>query len=103
MTVLNIKTFFVISVLVLSISMMGQNSAFATDLIGDVPNLSISMPDNSIIMTPTVYVSGTATDNLQISSLTWSMDNGSISVIPGIIPGMSIMWSFIIPDLSNGL
>jgi hypothetical protein len=53
------------------ISIMGNTlSAFGSDLVANVTNLSISIPDNSIIMTPTVSVSGTVTGNLSISSMT---------------------------------
>ncbi|WP_165776442.1 chitobiase/beta-hexosaminidase C-terminal domain-containing protein [Candidatus Nitrosotalea bavarica] len=94
----------VLPVLVVMISfIINTHLIFASDLVGDTPNLSISMSNNAIIMTPTVSVSGTATDNLQISSLTWNVDNGNVMTIPGTIPGNSISWSLGIPDLSNGL
>ena len=89
---------------VVLISFIGHvDFSFASNLVGGAPNLSISMADNSIIMTPTVSVSGTATDNLQISSMTWNVDNSNVLPIPGIIPGTSITWSFDISHLSNGL
>ncbi|WP_101477158.1 chitobiase/beta-hexosaminidase C-terminal domain-containing protein [Candidatus Nitrosotalea bavarica] len=75
----------------------------ASDLVSDTPNLTISMSDNSIIMAPTVSVSGTAVDDLQISSLTWNVDGGNILTIPGTISGNTISWSLSMPDLSNGL
>ena len=77
--------------------------SFASNLVGDAPNLSISIPDNSIIMTPTVSVSGTVTSNLEISSMTWNVDNGNVNPIPGFIRGTSVTWSFDISHLSNGL
>jgi hypothetical protein len=99
-----IKKVLVLPVLVVMISfIINTHLVFASDLVGDTPNLSISMSNNAIIMTPTVSVSGTATDNLKISSLTWNVDNGNVLTIPGTIPGNSISWSLGIPDLSNGL
>ncbi|TRZ78961.1 MAG: hypothetical protein D4R90_04965 [Nitrosopumilales archaeon] len=90
---------------IILISFIGHvDFSFASNLVGDAPNLSISsMSDNSIIMTPTVPVSGTATDNLQISSITWNVDNSGVLPISGIIPGNSIAWSFDISHLSNGI
>ncbi len=89
---------------VVLISFIGHvDFSFASNLVGDAPNLSVSMSDNSIIMTPTVSVSGTAADNLQISSMTWNVDNSNVLPITGIVPGTSIAWSFDISHLSNGL
>ncbi|MFZ0184578.1 MAG: chitobiase/beta-hexosaminidase C-terminal domain-containing protein [Nitrosotalea sp.] len=79
------------------------NLVFASDLTGGTPTLSISLSNNAIVMTPTVSVSGTAADALQISSLTWNVDNGNVLAIPGTIQGNTISWSLSIPDLSNGL
>ena len=75
----------------------------ATISASDIPNLTVSLSDNSIIMTPTVSVSGTATDSLQILSLTWAVDGGNVQIISGTIPGNLVSWSLSIPNLSNGL
>ena len=88
----------------LLVSFLGHTGfSFASNMVEDAPNLSISIPDNSIIMTPTVPVSGTVTGNLQISSMTWNVDNGNVNPIPGFVPSTSIAWSFDISHLSNGL
>ncbi|MDE1813381.1 MAG: HYR domain-containing protein [Thaumarchaeota archaeon] len=67
------------------------------------PTLSISSPaNNAIVNTATVPVSGTASDIVSVSKISWKVDTGAVSTISGITPGSNVNWSFTTNTLSLG-
>ena len=56
-----------------------------------------SPPNNDIVNTATVTVFGTASDNVQVSKVTWKVDNGPVSTATG-----TTVWSFTTGTLSTG-
>ena len=69
----------------------------ATALDDTPPTLSIVSPSNNTSTTPTVQVSGTASDNLSVQSVTWKLDDGTVRTANG-----TANWSFIIDSLPIG-
>jgi hypothetical protein len=68
------------------------------------PTLSITSPaNNAIVNTATVKVSGTASDVVSISKISWKVDTGTISTVSGITPGPNVNWSFTTSSLSLGI
>ena len=67
------------------------------------PTLSISSPaNNAIVNTATIPVSGTASDIVSVSSVSWKVDTGAVSTVPGITPGPNVNWSFTTNTMSLG-
>ena len=67
------------------------------------PTISIQAPqNNAIIKTPTITISGNATDIVSISKISWKVDNGPVSTVSGITPGPTVNWSFTTGTLSLG-
>ncbi|MGI0060995.1 MAG: beta strand repeat-containing protein [Nitrosotalea sp.] len=63
------------------------------------PTLTIQSPtNNAIVNTATVPVSGISSDNVQVSSVTWKVDSGTVSTASG-----TTNWSFTTNTLSTGL
>ena len=63
------------------------------------PTLTIQLPaNNAIVNTATVPVSGISSDNVQVSSITWKVDSGTVSTASG-----TTSWSFTTNTLSTGL
>lgn len=66
------------------------------------PTVSISSPaDNSIDTTATVQVSGTASDIVSVSNVSWKVDSGAVYDVP-VSQGPSVSWSFATASLSPG-
>lgn len=67
------------------------------------PELSIASPNNNaIINTATVQVSGTASDVVSVSAISWKVDSGAVLVVSGVTPGPNVVWSFTTGTLSLG-
>ena len=67
------------------------------------PTISIQLPQNNAdVNTPTITVSGNASDIVSISSVSWKVDNGPVSTVSGITPGPTVNWSFTTGTLSLG-
>ena len=67
------------------------------------PTISITSPaDNVIVKTPSVKVSGNATDIVAVSSISWKVDSGTVSIVSGITPAPSVAWSFATGALTLG-
>ncbi len=67
------------------------------------PTISISSPiNNAVVSTATVPVSGTASDVVSVSSISWKVDAGMVSTISGITAGPNVNWSFDTSTLSPG-
>ncbi|HJU14777.1 MAG TPA: HYR domain-containing protein [Candidatus Nitrosotalea sp.] len=67
------------------------------------PTISIASPaNNAIVNTATVPVSGTASDIVSVSSISWKVDSGDVSTVSGITPGPNVNWSFDASALSTG-
>jgi type VI secretion system Hcp family effector len=63
------------------------------------PTLAISSPaDHTIILTPTLTVSGTASDDTSVTSVTYKVDSGTESTASG-----TTSWTFTTPSLSLGV
>ncbi len=67
------------------------------------PTISITSPaQNAIVSSATVVVSGTASDIVSVSNVSWKVDSGTVSAVSGITPGTNIMWSFATSNLAPG-
>jgi hypothetical protein len=67
------------------------------------PTLSIISPaNNAIVSTATVSASGTASDIVSVSQISWKLDKGAVSQVSGISPGPNVNWSFTTGTLSPG-
>ena len=67
------------------------------------PKIAIQSPQNSaLVSTPTITVSGNASDIVSISLISWKVDNGPVSTVSGITPGPDVNWSFATGTLSLG-
>jgi Bacterial Ig domain/Putative Ig domain/Immunoglobulin domain/Immunoglobulin I-set domain len=75
------------------------SSNFSINVVNPVPSVSISSPANGATVSGTVYVSGTASDTVSISSVQLSVDNGAYSNASG-----TTSWSYSLntASLSNG-
>src|SRR5579875_1957650 len=80
------------------------SGTFDVDVQNKIPPLvSISSPhDTAIVSTATVPVSGTASDIVSVSKISWKVDSGIPYTISGITPGPSVGWSFDTNALSPG-
>lgn len=67
------------------------------------PTLSISSPvNNALVNTATVSISGTASDIVSVSKISWKVDTGAISTVSGITPGPNVSWSIATNNLLIG-
>lgn len=68
------------------------------------PTISIATPsDNALVETATIQVSGSASDTVSVSKISWKVDSGMVSTLSGITPGPGINWSFTTNALSPGI
>ncbi len=67
------------------------------------PKISIISPqENAFVRTPTIPVSGNASDIVAVSSISYKIDNGPVSMIPGITQAPALNWSFATDALPLG-
>ncbi|MDE1863244.1 MAG: HYR domain-containing protein [Thaumarchaeota archaeon] len=67
------------------------------------PTISITSPaNNAIVDSATVSVSGTASDIVSVSRISWKVDSGAVSAVSGMTPGPGVNWSFVTGALSPG-
>ncbi|VVC06248.1 Virginiamycin B lyase [uncultured archaeon] len=78
----------------------GANTISVIDAVDTTPpTLTILSPaNNDLVNTAIVPVSGTSSDDISVSSITWKVDSGSVSTATG-----TVNWSFITPALSDGV
>lgn len=68
------------------------------------PTITITSPaSNSLVTSPSVTVSGNASDIVSLSQITWKVDSGAVSMVSGITPGPNVNWSFTTGALSTGI
>lgn len=66
------------------------------------PTISIASPaGNSVVNTAALEVSGTASDIVSISNVSWKVDSGAVSVV-SISQGPNVIWSFTTGSLAPG-
>ncbi len=81
----------------------GQSSVIIFTVNTTPPTISITSPaNNTDVNMSTQTLSGTASDVISVSQITWKIDTGAVMAVSGITPASTINWSFTTPLIPDG-